>query len=47
MSLPPRRDNDASIAANQSLWDAWTTIHAEGDFYDLEGFRAGGVRIRP
>jgi SAM-dependent methyltransferase len=42
-----RRDNDASIAANQSLWDAWTAIHAEGDFYDLEGFRAGGVRIRP
>jgi len=41
-----RRDNDASIAANQSLWDAWTAIHAEGDFYDLEGFRAGGVRIR-
>jgi SAM-dependent methyltransferase len=44
---PARRDNDASIAANRSLWDAWTAIHAAGDFYDLEGFKAGGVRIRP
>jgi SAM-dependent methyltransferase len=42
-----RRDNDDSIAANRSLWDAWTAIHADGDFYDLEGFKAGGVRIRP
>jgi SAM-dependent methyltransferase len=37
----------ASFAANQSLWDAWTAIHSTGDFYDLEGFKAGGVRIRP
>jgi SAM-dependent methyltransferase len=44
---PARRDNDASIAANRSLWDAWTAIHADGGFYDLEGFKAGGVRIRP
>ena len=41
-----RRDNDVSIAANRSLWDAWTAIHAGGDFYDLERFKAGGVRIR-
>ena len=40
-------DHEASFAANRSLWDAWTAIHATGDFYDLEGFKAGGVRIRP
>lgn len=39
--------NEASFAANQSLWDAWTVIHSTGHSYDLEGFKAGGVRIRP
>ena len=43
----PETELDASMAANRSLWDAWTTIHATGDFYDLEGFKAGGVRLRP
>jgi SAM-dependent methyltransferase len=37
----------ASFAANEALWNAWTAVHAVGDFYDLEGFKAGGVRIRP
>ncbi len=41
------RRNEASFAANEALWDAWTAVHAAGDFYDLEAFRAGGVRIRP
>ena len=36
-----------SFAANRSLWDTWTGIHAAGDFYDLASFKAGGVRIRP
>ncbi len=40
-------DRVASFEVNRSLWDAWTTVHATGDFYDLEGFKAGGVRIRP
>ena len=40
-------DHEASFAANRSLWDAWTAVHAAGDFYDLEGFKAGGVRLRP
>ncbi len=44
--MPSDRHHDA-FAANESLWDAWTAIHAEGDFYDLDGFRAGGIRIRP
>ncbi len=38
-------DHAASYAANQALWEAWTAIHAAGDFYDLDGFRAGGVRL--
>ncbi len=37
----------ASFDANRSLWDAWTAVHAAGDFYDLEAFKTGGVRIRP
>ena len=36
-----------AIAANKRLWDTWTKIHAEGDFYDLAAFREGGVRLRP
>jgi len=24
-----------------------TAVHAKGDFYDLDGFRDGGVRLRP
>lgn len=38
---------EASFAANTALWEVWTRIHAAGEFYDLEGFKAGGVRIRP
>jgi len=44
---PATPDREASFAANQSLWDAWTAIHSTGSFYDLDGFRAGGSRIRP
>lgn len=36
----------ASYADNQRLWDAWTEVHRDGDFYDLAGFRAGGIRLR-
>ena len=39
-------DPGEAIAANQRLWDIWTGIHAEGDFYDLAAFREGGSRIR-
>lgn len=40
----PRHED--SYAANRALWDAWTAVHAAGDFYDLAGFREGGVRLR-
>jgi SAM-dependent methyltransferase len=39
-------EHAASFAANQALWDAWTEVHAAGEFYDLAAFRAGGVRVR-
>ena len=38
---------EASFASNQRLWDAWTAVHAAGQFYDVAGFRQGGVRVRP
>jgi ubiquinone/menaquinone biosynthesis C-methylase UbiE len=38
--------HETSFADNRRLWDAWTTVHRDGDFYDLAGFRAGGVRLR-
>ena len=40
-------DLEASFASNQRLWDAWTKVHAEGQFYDVAGFRQGGLRVRP
>ena len=43
-------DRDANapfVTANRELWDEWTAIHETSAFYDLDGFRAGGVRIRP
>ena len=39
--------NAEAFAANEALWDAWTAVHSTGGFYDLERFKAGGVRLRP
>jgi ubiquinone/menaquinone biosynthesis C-methylase UbiE len=33
------------LDANRALWDEWTDIHRDSAFYDLEGFRRGGIRI--
>ena len=41
----PRPSEDA-LAANRALWEAWTPIHEGSDFYDLEGFKRGGIRLR-
>jgi len=32
--------------ANNALWDEWTAIHAASAFYDLDGFKRGGIRLR-
>ena len=42
--LSERKDLEASFASNQRLWDAWTKVHAEGEFYDVAGFREGRAR---
>lgn len=42
------REEDAPfLASNRALWDEWTAIHERSAFYDLEGFKRGGVRISP
>ena len=38
--------HERELAANRDLWDEWTAIHERSEFYDLEGFRAGGIRLR-
>jgi SAM-dependent methyltransferase len=37
---------DAWLEGNRDLWNAWTTIHEGSAFYDLEGFKRGGIRLR-
>jgi SAM-dependent methyltransferase len=36
-----------AVADNEALWDEWTAIHETSAFYDLDEFRAGGIRLRP
>lgn len=43
----PAPDATAFLAENQGLWDKWTAIHETSAFYDLDGFRKGGIRLRP
>jgi 2-polyprenyl-3-methyl-5-hydroxy-6-metoxy-1,4-benzoquinol methylase len=38
--------NDQYMAANRDLWDELTRVHETTSFYDLDGFRRGGVRLR-
>jgi SAM-dependent methyltransferase len=35
------------IASNRRLWDAWTKIHVDSAFYDVDSFRDGrrGIRL--
>jgi SAM-dependent methyltransferase len=38
---------DEYVEANRRLWNEWTHIHAGSEFYDVEAFKRGGVRLRP
>jgi SAM-dependent methyltransferase len=38
--------NDEAFAANHALWEAWTSIHVDSEFYDVASFKRGGVRLR-
>lgn len=37
---------EEGLVSNRALWDEWTGIHESSQFYDLEGFRQGGVRLK-
>lgn len=39
-------DNEAALRDNNALWDEWTRIHEGSEFYDLAGFKRGGIRLR-
>jgi SAM-dependent methyltransferase len=38
-------DRETALRENRELWDEWTRIHETSAFYDLEGFKRGGVRL--
>ena len=38
---------DRYLEANRRLWDERTGIHLRSAFYDVEGFKTGGLRVRP
>ena len=38
-------DRDAALRDNEALWNAWTQIHEASEFYDLNGFKRGGIRL--
>jgi RimJ/RimL family protein N-acetyltransferase/SAM-dependent methyltransferase len=38
---------DKYLSANQQLWNAWTDLHEDAEFYDLAGFKAGRSSLRP
>ncbi|MDA8238686.1 MAG: methyltransferase domain-containing protein [Chloroflexi bacterium] len=36
---------ERAIRENNALWDEWADLHAASRFYDLDGFRRGGIRL--
>jgi SAM-dependent methyltransferase len=45
MNADPPVDRATALRENQALWDEWTRVHETSGFYDLEGFKGGGVRL--
>jgi len=39
-------EREAALRENNALWDEWTRIHEASEFYDLAGFKRGGIRIK-
>jgi ubiquinone/menaquinone biosynthesis C-methylase UbiE len=35
-----------AFEANRRLWEEWAALHPQTEFYDLDSFRRGGVRVR-
>lgn len=46
MTAAGKPSERVALDANRRLWDAWTELHEHAPFYDLEGFRQAGVRLR-
>jgi SAM-dependent methyltransferase len=38
---------DSYVDTNKKLWNAWTGLHEHSRFYNLAGFMAGGLSLRP
>jgi len=38
---------DDKRATNLKLWNEWTRIHVDSDFYDVDGFLRGGLSLLP
>lgn len=35
------------VETNRDLWNLWTKMHEQSDFYDLDGFKAGKTSLAP
>lgn len=44
MSERPRSP-DEYMQENRKLWNEWTPIHRDSEFYDVESFRKGAIRL--
>jgi SAM-dependent methyltransferase len=40
-------DYDRYFKANKELWNKRTTVHKDSSFYDLAGFKTGGLALTP
>ena len=38
---------DARLVSNKTMWNALTSHHIKSEFYDVEGFKAGHIRLHP
>ena len=38
---------DSFKDANRQLWNSWTGLHQDSEFYNVEGFRQGKLSLRP
>lgn len=38
---------DEYLNANRELWNTWTGLHIESEFYDVAGFKEGRSSLRP
>ena len=44
--MSPSRDERELLSQNRTLWNEWTDIHTEGNFYDVESFVDGRRPVR-